>query len=63
MLEKYLKAVNVTYSHPQVCMDNQCVDLETAYSVINCTAKCKGHAVSRENDEGLTQYDITATTN
>ncbi|XP_066570617.1 zinc metalloproteinase-disintegrin-like berythractivase isoform X2 [Amia ocellicauda] len=29
----------------QVCSDNECVDLETAYKSTNCSAKCKGHAV------------------
>uniref|UniRef100_A0A672LCK2 Zinc metalloproteinase-disintegrin-like batroxstatin-1 n=1 Tax=Sinocyclocheilus grahami TaxID=75366 RepID=A0A672LCK2_SINGR len=29
----------------QVCNQNECVDLETAYKATNCSAKCRGHAV------------------
>uniref|UniRef100_A0A8C1ZMS0 ADAM metallopeptidase domain 28 n=1 Tax=Cyprinus carpio TaxID=7962 RepID=A0A8C1ZMS0_CYPCA len=28
-----------------VCNQNECVNLETAYKAINCSAKCRGHAV------------------
>uniref|UniRef100_A0A8C2WX57 ADAM metallopeptidase domain 28 n=1 Tax=Cyclopterus lumpus TaxID=8103 RepID=A0A8C2WX57_CYCLU len=30
----------------KVCSQNECVELETAYRNINCSAKCPGHAVS-----------------
>ncbi|KPP78945.1 hypothetical protein Z043_101510, partial [Scleropages formosus] len=29
-----------------VCKDHECVNLETAYRATNCSARCKGHAVS-----------------
>uniref|UniRef100_A0A8C2PRX2 ADAM metallopeptidase domain 28 n=1 Tax=Cyprinus carpio TaxID=7962 RepID=A0A8C2PRX2_CYPCA len=28
-----------------VCNQNECVNLETAYKAVNCSAKCRGHAV------------------
>ncbi|KAM6931435.1 disintegrin and metalloproteinase domain-containing protein 28 [Xenentodon cancila] len=35
----------------KVCSQNQCMDLETAYRNINCSAKCRGHAVCNHRSE------------
>uniref|UniRef100_A0A8C1ZMY6 ADAM metallopeptidase domain 28 n=1 Tax=Cyprinus carpio TaxID=7962 RepID=A0A8C1ZMY6_CYPCA len=34
-----------------VCNQNECVNLETAYKAINCSAKCRGHAVCDHRKE------------
>uniref|UniRef100_A0A665V3K6 Zinc metalloproteinase-disintegrin-like batroxstatin-3 n=1 Tax=Echeneis naucrates TaxID=173247 RepID=A0A665V3K6_ECHNA len=35
----------------QVCSQNQCVSLQTAYRNTNCSAKCPGHAVCNHKSE------------
>ncbi|XP_034396748.1 zinc metalloproteinase-disintegrin-like lachestatin-2 [Cyclopterus lumpus] len=35
----------------KVCSQNECVELETAYRNINCSAKCPGHAVCNHRSE------------
>ncbi|KAM9858767.1 disintegrin and metalloproteinase domain-containing protein 28 [Aulostomus maculatus] len=35
----------------KVCSQNECVDLRTAYRNVNCSAKCRGHAVCNHRDE------------
>ncbi|XP_049907937.1 disintegrin and metalloproteinase domain-containing protein 28 [Epinephelus moara] len=34
-----------------VCSQSQCVELETAYRNVNCSAKCRGHAVCNHRSE------------
>lgn len=45
---KKLCCVALCYSSLQVCSQNECVDLETAYRNTNCSAKCRGNAVSTQ---------------
>lgn len=35
----------------KVCSQNECVELQTAYRNINCSAKCPGHAVCNHRSE------------
>uniref|UniRef100_A0A7N8YBK8 ADAM metallopeptidase domain 28 n=1 Tax=Mastacembelus armatus TaxID=205130 RepID=A0A7N8YBK8_9TELE len=35
----------------KVCSENQCMDLETAYRNINCSAKCSGHGVCNHKNK------------
>ncbi|XP_075934298.1 zinc metalloproteinase-disintegrin-like MTP4 [Anarhichas minor] len=35
----------------KVCSQNECVELETAYRNVNCSAKCPGHAVCNHRSE------------
>ncbi|XP_040052475.2 zinc metalloproteinase-disintegrin-like MTP8 [Gasterosteus aculeatus] len=35
----------------KVCRQNECVQLETAYRNVNCSAKCPGHAVCNHRSE------------
>ncbi|XP_068422717.1 zinc metalloproteinase-disintegrin-like MTP4 [Clinocottus analis] len=35
----------------KVCSQNECVELETAYRNVNCSAKCRGHAVCNHRSE------------